>query len=281
MFPRALGVIGLGAIGGSIAWRAAQAGVPRILGFSRERKDAVAAARQGAVTEVATDPVRVAREVELLILAPPPRATMDLLSQLAAPVRDRGVLCTDVGSVKGPVVRLAHELGLDEQFAGSHPFAGTHERGFGAAQPERFVGAPVYVIPLPGGSRAGNEIADFWIRVVGAHPVMMSADHHDDLLARTSHLPQVLSSLLAVALARSGPRGERYGAGALDTTRLAAGSVEMWTDILLMNRDALLRCLEGLSPILDELARALAHADAGAVARWLDEGARWRRLHSA
>lgn len=281
MFPRALGVIGLGAIGGSIAWRAARAGVPRILGFSRERKDAVAAARQGAVTEVATDPGRVAGEVELLILAPPPQATMDLLRELSSIVRDCGVLCTDVASVKGPVVRLAHELGLNEQFAGSHPFAGTHGRGFGAAEPRRFAGAPVYVIPLPGGARAGSEIADFWIRVVGAHPVMMSAEHHDDLVAQTSHLPQVLSSLLAVSLARGGPSGGRYGAGALDTTRLATGSVETWTDIFLMNRHALLRCLEGVSPILDELKHALTCADAGAVTRWLDEGARWRRLHGA
>jgi prephenate dehydrogenase len=278
MFPRSLGVIGLGAIGGSIAWQAARAGVPRILGYSRERKDAVAAARHGAVTEVATDPGRVAGEVELLVLAPPPRATLDLLRALADALRRRSTLCTDVASVKGPIVRAAEELDLAGQFAGSHPFAGTHEQGFEAALPERFVGAVVYVIPLAGATRAANEIADFWTRVIGAHPVIVSAEQHDTQLAWTSHLPQALSSLLAVALARHGPSGGPYGTGTLDTTRLAAGSVEMWTDVLLMNRHALLRCLGDLGPALDDLRRALASDDAGAVGRWLAEGSRWRRM---
>jgi prephenate dehydrogenase len=280
MFPTTLGVIGLGAIGGSVAWRAAQSGVPRIVGYSANRKDVTAAARQRAVTEIASDARRVARESEFLVIAAPPRATLKLLRTVADTVTGGTAFCTDVASVKQPIVALAEQLRMADRFAGSHPFAGTHERGFEAARPDRFDHAVVYVTPLAGGTQAADEIADFWDRVIGAHPVVVPAGQHDELLAWTSHLPQVVSSTLAVTLGRAAPGGARFGSGARDLTRLAAGSVEMWVDVLLMNRSAVLQCLERLDPVLDELKRALADGDGAAVARWLEEGARWRRIQA-
>ncbi len=277
MVPDRLGVIGLGAIGGSVAWGAARSGVSRILGYSPDRRDAVGAARHGAVTEVATDARRVVLGADFLVLAAPPGATLELLREHAALIRQRGLLSTDVASVKGPVIALAAQLGLGATFAGSHPLAGTHDRGFRGARPDRFEQAVVYVSPVDEASTAINEVSDFWSRVFGALPVQIQAGRHDEMVAWTSHLPQVVSSALAVALARHAPEGARLGRGALDTTRIAAGSVEMWADILLMNREVLMASLEGFHPVINELREALTRGDSHAITGLLEEGARWRR----
>lgn len=281
MRPNTLGVIGLGAIGGSVAWQAAQAGIPRIVGYTTMPKDGVAAVRAGAVTELANDSQRVVRLAELLVLAIPPRATIDVVRSLAEPIKQRGLWVTDVASAKVAVCAAAAELGLAPQFAGSHPFAGTHQQGFSAAGPDRFKGQVVYVCPLPGGDRAADEVADFWARVMTAHVVVLDAEQHDRALAWTSHLPQAVASALAAALYQHAPEGSRFGPGALSTTRLAGGSVEMWTDIFLLNRTHVLRALEGLDATVGQLRQALEASDAAQVRAWLEAGLAWRRKHDA
>lgn len=277
MRPESLGVIGLGAIGGSVAWQSALAGVRRVIGYSPLPAEAVAAAKAGAITEVATTVRQVSRHADLIVIAAPPAATMEQLAVIAPDVAARGIFCTDVSSVKAPVVARAVQLGIGRRFAGSHPLAGTHKTGFEAAQATRFSGALVYVTPGPDGEEAAREIADFWKGVLRANPVMLDAEAHDRLLAWTSHLPQAAASALAAALARSGPAGVTYGSGARDTTRLAGSSVEMWRDILLLNREALLAALEGLEDELGNLRRALAAGDAARLTLWLEQGASWRR----
>src|SRR6266850_7090409 len=190
MRPDTLGVIGLGAIGGSVAWQAARAGIPRVIGYSPIPAEGVAAAKAGAVTEVAAAVQKVVRQADLVVIAAPPAATLDQLRAIAPDIQKRGIWCTDVSSVKGPVVHLAESLGLRERFAGSHPLAGTHRSGFGAARADLLSRAIVYVTPLENGDAAAREIADFWAGVFGADPVTMSAEAHDALLAWTSHLPQ-------------------------------------------------------------------------------------------
>src|SRR5690349_4873552 len=148
MRPDTLGVIGLGAIGGSVAWQASRAGIPRVLGYSPVPAEGVAAVKVGAVTEVATSVHRVAREADLVVIAAPPGASMDQLRAILPDLGARKVWCTDVSSVKGPIARLAEELGLARCFAGSHPLAGTHRTGFQAARADLFTRAIVYVTPL-------------------------------------------------------------------------------------------------------------------------------------
>ncbi|MBI4419575.1 MAG: prephenate dehydrogenase/arogenate dehydrogenase family protein [Gemmatimonadetes bacterium] len=277
MRPDTLGVIGLGAIGGSVAWQARLAGVRRVIGFSPAPAEGAAAAKAGAITEFATSVRGVVRQADFLVIAAPPAATLTQLRSVASELTARAAWCTDVSSVKGPVVRLAESLGLASRFAGSHPFTGTHQTGFSAARAGLFEGAIVYVSPLHHGDGAAREIADFWAGICGAEPVIMDAATHDRLLAWTSHLPQGAAVALAAALARSGPGGVTYGQGARDTTRLAASSVEMWRDVFLLNREAVLDALDGLEDSLGTLRRALASGDAKALTRWLEAGARWRR----
>lgn len=277
MHPHTLGVIGLGAIGGSVAWTASRNGVPRVVGYSTTPADGAAALRAGAIGEVLPNARRLVQQCDFIVLAAPPAATLGLLEDYAEDLRNREVWCTDVGSVKVPIVQLAEERRLMARFAGSHPMAGTHESGFGAARPDLFREAVVYVTPLAGGEAAAREVADFWVRVCGATPVMIDAARHDEALAWTSHLPQAVSSALAVACARFGPAGMSWGTGAQDATRLAAGNVEMWRDILLMNRGAVLAALERFEDTVGDLRQGLQAGDPAAVSAWLAQGVRWRR----
>jgi prephenate dehydrogenase len=277
MKPDVLGVIGLGAMGGSLAWQAARRGVERVIGYSPFPSEGAAALKAGAITELAHDPQSVVRRSELVVLAAPPSANLRLLGELAGEIKGKKALCTDVTSVKLPVVQRASALGLDPFFAGSHPLTGTDGSGFSAAGAVKYRGVVVYVTPLPEGESAAPAIADFWATVLEAAPVFCDAAEHDRMLAWTSHLPQAVASALAVTLSRRGPKGVSCGPGALDTTRLAASSTLMWRDILLLNREAVLEALTGMEEELGTLRSLLSQPRPMDLLRWLEEGRAWRR----
>jgi len=274
--PSTLGVLGLGAIGGSVALQAKRAGIATVLGWSPEPAERVAAAHAGALDDAPPRPADVVRAADLVVLAAPPAANLGLLDTLHAALRPQ-TLVTDVGSVKRAIVARAEDLGLGARFAGGHPLAGTHAHGFAAARLELFAGALVYVTPTRDGSDAAREVAHFWADTFGAHPVLIDAARHDHQLALTSHLPQAVASLLAGYLAQAAPPGASFGSGARDTTRVAASEPALWTDVLLLNRDGLLPALRALEEPLGELERALEIGDAAALRAWLERGARWRR----
>jgi prephenate dehydrogenase len=275
--PSSLSVIGLGAIGGSLAWQARLAGVARVVGFSPSRADAVQALRSAAVTELADSAVKAARGAELVVLAVPASATLDLIGRLG-PSLEPGAVLTDVCSVKGPVVARALTEGLGDRFAGGHPLAGTHGTGFGAARPDRLKGCVVYVCETgaPGGDQAGRRIMGFWERVLEAQPVLIDPAAHDRQLAWTSHLPQAVASALAKTLADRGLAGVSFGPGARDTTRLAASSPEMWTEILRYNRTEVTGALAAAGASLAELARLLEADDADGLLGYLAAARRFR-----
>jgi len=278
--PSKLGVIGLGAIGGSLALQAKRAGVPTVLGWSPEPAERVAAVRQGALDDAPPRAADVARAVELLVLAAPPAANLDLLGRLT-PQLGAGALVTDVGSVKRAIVAKADGLGLGARFAGGHPLAGTHAHGFAAARVDLFKGAIVYITATRDGDGAAREVSHFWASVLEAQPVLIDAAQHDHQLALTSHLPQAMASLLANVFALSAPPGATFGPGARDTTRLASSEPGLWSEILLMNRDEVLPVLRALEEPLGELERALETGNAQAVTAWLGRAAQWRRQADA
>jgi len=274
--PHTLGIVGLGAIGGSLACQAKLAGVANVIGWSPEPSERVAAVKHGALDDAPAKAADVARAADLLVLAAPPAANLTQLEALAPQLR-AATLVTDVGSVKRAIVALAERLGLGARFAGSHPLAGTHRRGFAASRSDLFRGAVVYVTPCRGGDGAAREIAHFWETVLTAQAVTLDAGRHDAQLAATSHVPQVVASLLAHFLARQTPAGTAVGPGALDTTRLAASDPCLWTEILLMNRDEVLPALRALEEPLGAVERALEAGDGAALTAWLTQAADWRR----
>lgn len=278
MRPSSLAVIGLGAIGGSLAWQSRLAGVPRVVGYSPQPAEGVQALKAGAVTELAESPSGAAAGAELVVLAVPPRATLDLLEQIAAALRPNALL-TDVCSVKAPIIKQAVQAGIGDRFAGSHPLAGTHESGFHSARPDRLRGCVVYVCEsgTPEGHRAASMVAGFWERVLEASPILIDPEAHDRQLAWTSHLPQAVAYALAKVLADRGLGGVSFGAGARDTLRLAASNPEMWADILLLNRDAVGVALEHTGNSITELQRLLLAADRSALLDYFEAAQAFRQ----
>jgi len=277
MTPDCLGVIGLSELGGSVAWQAARAGVGRIIGYSRARRDSVAAVRAGAVTEMATSVKRVAQTADFLVLATTVSETVRLLRSLATTITTRSVYCTDLSGVKGPVVKAAHELGLRNCFAGSDVLVELGSGGFSAARPDGFTDRVVYVSPVVGGEHAASEIADFWQRVLEAQPVMVDAEWHDRTLGWTSHFPRALAAALARTLASHGPKGVTYGSAALAISDTAPCDAAAWAEIFLHNRQQLVQAVEALGSELRSLKSALLRGDRQAVRRWVEEGSDWKK----
>ena len=275
--PSSLAVIGLGAIGGSLAWQARLAGIPRVVGYSPSRSDGVQALQVSAITDLADTPARAARGADLVVLAAPPGPTLDLIGRLG-PSLEPGALLTDVCSVKAPVLASARAAGLGDRFAGAHPLAGTHASGFVAARPDRLRGCVVYVTET--GSSAGHQAAravmSFWEQVLEAAPVLIDPEAHDRQLAWTSHLPQAVAYALAKSLSDRALGGISFGAGARDTTRLAASSPDIWVDILLHNREPLTEALRATESGLAELRRLLDAGDAGGVRAYLETARNFR-----
>jgi prephenate dehydrogenase len=276
--PSSLAVIGLGAIGGSLAWQARLAGIGRVVGYSPSRGDGVAALRASAVSEVADSPVRAVRGAELVVLAVPPGPTLDLIGRLASSL-EPGAILTDVCSVKAPVMARAADCGLGDRFAGSHPLAGTHDSGFLAARPDRLLGCVVYVCESASaeGARAARGVMRFWEEVFEAQPILISAEAHDRQLAWTSHLPQAVAYALAKSLADRRLGGVSYGTGARDTTRLAASSPDMWLDILLQNRDSLIEALSSVEGRVGDLRRLIEAGDRTGLEHYLETAREFRR----
>ncbi|MGE5686109.1 MAG: prephenate dehydrogenase [Gemmatimonadota bacterium] len=277
MRPDVLAVIGLGAIGGSLAWQARLAGVPRVVGFSPERAEGAAAVKAGAITELADSPLEAVRAAGLVVLATPPDITLDLIERLA-PALDPGAMLTDVASVKAAVVTRAVSVGLAERFAGGHPLAGTHGSGFAHARPDRLRGCVVYVCPTGAeGDAAARRVMEFWARTMEAHPVLIEPAAHDRQLAWTSHLPQAMAYVLAKALADRALGGVSFGSGARDTTRLAASNPDLWLEIFRHNREPVLDALDAAGAALTELRRLIAEGDEPALRAYLGRAAAFRR----
>jgi prephenate dehydrogenase len=276
MKPACLGIIGGGELGAALVGGASEAGVTRIVGYSRHRAETVEAARRGFVHDVATAPEQVARSADLIVIAEGVSETLKMLSRLASTLTQERVYCTDLSPVKEPVVKAAASLGLGGLFAGSHAFTGGGRSGYKECGSDRFRQAVVYVTPVEPDKGAAEEVADFWKRVLGASPVICDAETHDRLVAWTSHLPRAIASGLALTLSEHGPKGITYDPDTLLTTAAAAGDVDYWVDSLLHNRSRLIDAIGAAESGMQRLKSALVASDSGAVRGWLMKAHRWR-----
>jgi prephenate dehydrogenase len=272
---------GVGLIGGSLAMTArAQGLVERIVGLGRTQANLDLALERGLIDFATRDPAEAARGADLVMLATPVMTFPETLAAMV-PYLPEDAVITDVGSVKGWVVRaLEPLLGPGMALVGVHPVAGKETVGAGAAEAGLFVNRRVIVTP----SRRSNpeavaKVAALW-RATGANVEEMAPAAHDALLARASHLPQIVASALAATLESEQVGGKpaiEYGAGGLrDTTRIAASSAEMWRDICLTNRDAILAALELFRGSLDRFSGAVERGDADELFALFERGRRMR-----
>jgi prephenate dehydrogenase len=273
-----IAVVGLGLLGGSLAWAARARGAAReVVGTTRSGSAREQALRSGAVDAVA-EPAEAARGAELVVLATPITVMPELLKRMA-PGLSEGALVTDVGSVKGPLAEvLPGLLPSGIRYVGSHPMAGSHERGMEAAQPDLFDGSTC-VVCAPDGDAAAERLSRFW-RAVGCRVVRREPERHDAEAAWMSHVPHAMAFAFAAALAGAPPGArEIAGPGFRDFTRIAHSDPELWADIFQSNHKALAAPLQAARRALDALAAAIEAGDAEAVLRLL-EAAR-RALYAA
>jgi len=253
-------IVGVGMIGGSVGKALQDRRLcSRVLGIGRSAASLAAARKAGCVTDVSTD-VAAAADADLVVVATGVAAIPALLDAVDSVVRP-GTLLTDAGSTKASIVggwerRRRSRRG---RFVGSHPIAGSHRRGPGAADGELFAGRVTVVTPGKATPRGdAEEIGGFWA-AVGSTVFMMPPKEHDTILAGTSHAPHLIAAALAVATpATSRP----FTAGGWrDTTRIAAGDPELWADILLDNAGAVAAAMSRFAAAAERLLTAIERGD--------------------
>lgn len=237
----AVAVVGLGLVGGSLA-RALRRARYRVIGVDRAGVCRRAKAAR-AVDATFADVCKAALVADVIVLAAPPAANRALLRRLAP---FRRLVVTDVGSVKGAIVREARRLGL-RQFVGGHPIAGSERAGFGASRADLFRGHAWALVPAED-ARAFRIVREL-VRATGARPIRMRADEHDRALAYLSHLPQLVAWALMDAARGDAVAARRLrlaGPGFRDMTRLARSPRPLWREILAENRPEVARALRAV-----------------------------------
>jgi prephenate dehydrogenase len=254
-------IVGVGLIGGSFAKALRANGYEgKIIGVSSPPtlQQALAA---GVIDRAEEFDAGIAA-ADLVYLSHPVSRILEQIPRVAAVCR-RGVLVTDAGRTKSAIVRRASEsFRAPSIFLGGHPMAGKAERGVAVAEAGLFQGAVYAITPresrLPESPLADAFVA--WIRRIGATPMVLSPEQHDEIVTWTSHLPQLAVTALAATIGDSLSSDENArlaGPGLRDTTRLAESSFEIWKDILATNGENIDRALEQFIRRLESIRRDL------------------------
>lgn len=258
-------VIGVGLIGGSFALAQKKARtVKHVVGVGRTRRNLALAQRRGIIDETAADAGRAVRDADFVFLGTPVGQMAEVMAQIAPNLAAHAVI-TDAGSTKQDVIEQARaSLGAHySRFVPAHPIAGTENSGAGAARADLYRDKNVILTPQPETGKQALRVARAVWQQCGARVVRLDAREHDAILAAVSHLPHVVAFALVNALARRPDARKLFGfsgGGLRDTVRIAGSSPEMWRDICLANREALLAALDDYSA---ELARARAAIERG------------------
>jgi prephenate dehydrogenase len=265
MSIRQITIIGTGLIGGSLGLALRKKGFHgKIVGC--DRTDVLARAKgMGAISQVVADPVEASRGSDVVVLATPVGAIIELIGGLA-PHLPSNALLTDVGSTKAAVVTKAKKVfGADanRRFLGGHPMAGKENSGIEFADARLFQGAAWFITPLPEQKLNRGVAAEYlaWLKKLGAKVARLDSPEHDRLCAWISHVPQMVSTALAAALVQEygedAPLLESGGRALREMTRIAASPYSMWRDIALTNKnliaDALLKLEQRLAHIRENL----------------------------
>ncbi len=265
-----LALVGVGLIGGSFALALKKAGmVGRVIGVGRSAANLEKAREMGIIDEVVADPGVAAARADLVLVAVPVAQTGAVFRAIASQLAP-GCVVTDAGSTKQDVVVLARaafgaKLG---QFVPAHPIAGAENSGAAAARAELYQGRKVVITPLPETAPAALErVRAAWL-ACGAQLHSMQPAEHDAVFAAVSHLPHLLAYALVheVALHDNAATLFDYAAsGFRDFTRIASSHPEMWRDICVANRSAILAELKRYQGQLGELQAMLEAGDAAAL----------------
>ncbi|WP_374358166.1 prephenate dehydrogenase [Chitinimonas sp.] len=264
-------VIGVGLIGGSFALDLRRAGlVDQVIGVGRSPENLQRALQLKVIDQAETDPAQAVQDADLVLLATPV-GQMDAVLACIAPALPRHTIVTDAGSTKRDVAALYRKHLADslDRCLPAHPIAGSDLSGAAAARYSLYEERKVVLCPLA--ETAGTtttRIAALW-QACGAHLVTLDAERHDAVFAAVSHLPHLLAfAYMNSVLDRPDANDclRLAATGFRDFTRIAGSHPEMWRDIALANRPALLGDLQAFRHELDQLIEALQASDSAALA---------------
>jgi len=273
-------IIGMGLMGGSLGLALRARGVTAAVRCYARREAARAQALTGGFADSVHESASAAVAGADLVVLCTPVLTMPALARELRDGLKPGCIVTDVGSTKQWLTGEMQTVlaGSGAVYVGSHPMAGSEKVGMDAARADLYEKACVLVTPsaMGGYGDSADVLKQFW-ESVGALVSIMTPDEHDRLIARTSHLPHLMAALLVAAVDRDGSRVFPFcGPGFRDTTRIAAGSEDVWHDIVKSNAAAIRRELDVLREGLDDLCGRIDRGDFEAVRSLLAECRRKR-----
>ncbi|MFO8102112.1 MAG: prephenate dehydrogenase [Dehalococcoidia bacterium] len=261
-------IIGLGLIGGSLglALKKARGAQIEVTGCARRDEVAEKAIEHGAVDRTESRPGKAVAEAELVIVATPVMAIKDAFEQISAHLSP-GAIVSDVGSTKAQIMKWAQEsLPQTINFIGGHPMTGKETAGIDEAEAGLFEGCIYCLTPSRHASPQALKSMEEMIGWIGARPLLIEAEPHDELVAGISHLPLVLSSTLVATLAENNqwPDMSKLAAsGYGDTTRLASGDPELYCGICLTNRQAIVEWVDRYIQRLKECRQLITENEEG------------------
>ena len=270
-FPK-ITLVGVGLLGGSVGLAVKQRGVAgQVIGYVRRAESVEECLATGAVDEATQDLEAAVTGASIVILCTPVGDMEELAAQLK-PHLSADAVITDVGSVKASVVHVVESV--LPRFVGSHPMCGSEKAGVAHARGDLFEGAACAITPTDQSEPTAVEtVSNLWT-ALGSNIIVLTAEDHDAIVARTSHLPHVLATALVNTVVGQLSEGEAefLGTGFRDTTRLASGSPNLWRDIALTNAEAIIASINGLQNELQKLQAALHARDAAQLEAFFAKG---------
>ena len=271
-----IAIVGVGLVGGSFAGALRRAGaVATVVGVDRNAEALERALALGVIDTAAESVSEAAAGADLVVVAVPVRAAASVLHDVALAL-DPGAVVTDVGSTKEEVTGAAREelRALFPRFVPGHPIAGREASGVDAATPDLFKGARVVLTPVAETAPDAIDVVRGCWEAAGARVALLDAATHDRIFAAVSHLPHLLSFALVSEIGARANASEllAFAAGGFrDFTRIAASSPEMWRDIALQNRAALLDELDRYSERLAVFRALVDRGDGPGLQRLMAE----------
>jgi prephenate dehydrogenase len=272
VFPR-IAIVGLGLIGGSIAFAARRAW-PSTHVVAIDREPVLREALSRRAIDAAADDLAAAARADLVVLSAPVRQNTSLLRRVAEHASPSTVI-TDVGGTKRTIVAAAAALPRPVTFVGGHPLGGGARGGFEFATAALFARRPWIFTPVNDSTDAVARLSAF-VSGLGALPTTMTAAEHDRLMSLISHLPQLAATALmeVVGRAATGSGLKMAGQGLVDTTRLASSPADVWRDVCVTNADEIRSALDLLIERLSEMRTDLERAEV--IDAVFNDAAHWR-----
>ena len=264
-----LAIVGVGLLGGSVA-KAARARqlAHEIVGIGRDAARLQAGVADGTLDRATTSAREGVSDADFIVLAAPVgviERELPVVWQAASAT----ALVTDVGSTKTAIVAAAQRLAASRPlaFVGSHPMVGSEQSGYGVARADLFQGATIIVTPTDASDpRAVKTVTAFWESLGASRVLTLEPDRHDRAVAAISHVPHLVACALVDAVERLDPTAFDVAArGFKDTTRIAAGDVDVWEEIFLANRGSVAEAGRKVQAVLTELIDVIERGDATAL----------------